>query len=219
MLQVRQPLIRHSWSNSSARFMRDVLCSVIATGVASLAFSQWMHEPAQAPSAPAQAGKAVERLAYDAEALQPRASSIAEAVAMFALPQADARTWSEWSVPAAAEVTTARTAMTRATPALPRFAQVETDKKRRAAHVPAPSRPVPDEPGMVQTAQLEPKSAPAREPAPMREPVRVLGWEIPGGNVLASGREAIETVAALGIKAGSKVASLGEAAVETIGWR
>ena len=210
---------RLSWPVSSTRFMRDVLASVVATGVATVAFSNLSHDPAPAqPVAVTPAGKVAERLGWNGEEMS-NPLRIAETVAMFSLPQADARTWSERSAQLIqqAEPKAAKTGV-------PRIAEYET-KQQHKTSLP-PSRP-------VALALAEMPVAPAvvvkPEPHPAREPIRVLGWNVPGTDLLPSGKDALDTVASLGGKVASvgkaagtltgKVASLPGAVAETVGWR
>jgi hypothetical protein len=142
---------------------------------------------------------------------------------MFSLPQADARTWSERSVqpvqPAAA--IPAKAAPAKA--AMPRIAEYEAKEQRRMSL--PPSRPV-----TLAVAEAPAAPAPAKpEPRPIKEPLRVLGWGVPGTDLLPSGKEAVDTVASLGGKVASvgkaagaipgKVASLPWTLAETVGWR
>jgi hypothetical protein len=208
-----------SWPISTTRFMRDVLASVVATGVVTVAFSNFSHDPTPVqPLAVTPAGKVAERLSWDGEEVS-NPLRIAETVAMFSLPQADARTWSERSAAPMqqAEPKAAKTGV-------PRIAEYEAKQQHKTSLPPA--RP-------VVLASVEIPAAPAiaakPEPQPAREQIRVLGWNIPGTDLLPSRKDALDTVAgvggtvlALGQKAVSlpgKVASLPSAVAETVGWR
>jgi hypothetical protein len=209
------------WSVLPIRFMRDVLASALATGIATIAFSHLTREPiAVQPLAVTPAGKVAERLDWQAGDAPDPSLRIAETVAMFSLPQADARTWSERSVQPVqpAEATPAKS--TPAKSAMPRIAEYEAKEQRRMSL--PPSRPV--------TLAVAEAPAPAKpEPRPIKEPIRVLGWGVPGTDLLPSGKEAVDTVASLGGKVASvgkaagaipgKVASLPWTLAETVGWR
>jgi hypothetical protein len=207
-----------SWPISTTRFMRDVLASVVATGVATVAFSNFSHDPAPAqPLAVTPAGKVAERLSWDGEEVS-NPLRIAETVAMFSLPQADARTWSERSAQPVQqpEPKAAKTGV-------PRIAEYEAKQQHKT------SLP-PNRPAVLASAEIPAAPAAARpEPQPAREQIRVLGWNIPGTDLLPSRKDALDTVTgvggtvlALGQKAVSlpgKVASLPSAVADTVGWR
>jgi hypothetical protein len=210
-----------SWPVSSTRFIRDVLASVVATGVATVVFSNLMREPAPVqPVAVTPAGKVAERLAWDGEEVS-NPLRIAETVAMFSLPQADARTWSERSLAPVRQAELAPAKPVAAKAGVPRIAEIE-DKQRKMAL--PPNRPV-----VVAEAPVAPTIVAKPETRPVKEPIKVLGWNVPGSDLLPSGKDAIDTVAyvggtvlAIGQKAVSlpgKIGSLGSTASETVGWR
>lgn len=209
-----------SWSVLPTRFLRDVFASVLATGIASVGVSHLMREPAPVqPVAVTPAGKVAGRLAWESDDLQDRSLRIAETVAMFSLPQADARSWSERSVaPARHQDTITAKPVSAKAGAMPQIAQIEVRQHRMTP----PSRP-------IVPASAEMPVAAAAQPEPHKEAIRVLGWSVPGSDLLPSGRDALDTVASLsdavasvGKTAGSlpgKVASLGSAVAETVGLR
>jgi hypothetical protein len=205
---------------SPTRFLRDVFASVLATGIASVAFSHLMREPTPVqPVVVTPAGKVAGRLAWEADDLQDRSLRIAETVAMFSLPQADARSWSERSVaPAKQQDPVPAKPVSAKAVAMPQIAQIEARQHKMTP----PSRP-------VVLASAEMPGTVAAKPEPHKEPIRVLGWSVPGSDLLPSGQDALGAVAVIGDTVASvgrtaeklpgKVASLGSAVAETVGWR
>lgn len=191
-------LARRRWSIGSVRFVRDVLASVVATGLASVAFSHLSHEPAQPVASPPKWTHRLSSLPGDAPTRSTRGP---DSVSMFAMHQPEAVAWS----PAAA----AAPVKPKADVAGQRVAAAEREGQRRPASVPT----------LPPTRNLEVAAAVA--PAPQAGPaeqagVRVFGWEIPGSSVLPplpSGREALRRVAAVG----ESVAGAGGQLAETIG--
>lgn len=184
----------------SVRFMRDVTASVLAAGIAAVAFSHLSREPT-APAAPPRDAKNLDRLSWEVEEVPTRISRSYDTLAMFALPQVEPVAWSERP----ARLADGSTGATGAT-------QAEREP-RRAAILP-PSRP----PAIVAAAQHVPApNAGAAEPE--ERGLTVLGWRVPGADLLAgsvpSGRDALRRVAALG----ETVAGAGKAVAETVGLR
>lgn len=211
-----------SWPVSFTRFVRDVLASVVAAGVAAVAFSSLSHDPSPAePAAVTPAGKVAERLGWDGEETS-NPLRIAETVAMFSLPQADARTWSERIAAPAPQPELAKPA---AKSAVPRIADYEAKQQHRAAL--PPSRPVVVAEAPSARVVAKPETRPAKDS--IKEPVKVLGWNVPGSDLLPSGKDAVGMVASIGgavlavgqkaISLPGKVASVPGAVAETVGWR
>jgi hypothetical protein len=213
------------WSVLPIRFMRDVLASALATGIATIAFSHLTRETAAVqPVAVTPAGKVAERLDWNGGDAPDPSLRIAETVAMFSLPQADARTWSERSVQPVQQTEAPAPKAAPAKSGMPRIAEYEAKEQRRIAL--PPSRPV------TLAAADAPAASPASvkpEPRPAKEPIRVLGWSVPGTDLLPSDKDAADTVASVGGKVASvgkaagtltgKVASLPWTLAETVGWR
>jgi hypothetical protein len=143
---------------------------------------------------------------------------------MFSLPQADARTWSERSVQPVPQAEPASAKAAPAKSAMPRIAEYEAKQQPKAAL--PPSRPVTI---AASETPVTPAIVAKPEPRPAKEPIRVLGWSVPGTDLLPSGKDAADTVASVGGKVASvgkaagtltgKVASLPWTLAETVGWR
>jgi hypothetical protein len=209
--EIRMPgvaagLSRRSWSIGSARFMRDVFASVLATGIAAVGFSHLSHEPAP-PAPDATRGKNLDRLTWEVEDVPTRATRTYDSIAMFALPRVEASAWSE----AAAQADSARTSTSL------RTAQIERREREtnRLAILP-PTRPV------IVAAAATPTEAEISKPVLVAtaQPARglqVLGWQVPGTDlipaVLPDGRDVLKGAAAIG----NKVTGLGQSLAETVG--
>jgi hypothetical protein len=119
--------------------------------------------------------------------------------------------------PASAKAAPAKSAM-------PRIAEYEAKQQPKAAL--PPSRPVTI---AASETPVTPAIVAKPEPRPAKEPIRVLGWSVPGTDLLPSGKDAADTVASVGGKVASvgkaagtltgKVASLPWTLAETVGWR
>lgn len=200
-------------STTTRRFARDVAASAIATGVATLAFSHLAHEPAPDPAA-RPPGKLEERLSWKTEDVPTRLTTTYDTISMFSLPVAAASAWSDTHVPAAAEpVAETRIDLAKADPVRParlRNATARPGEPRpsRVAAASPPSRP-------VALAWVEAPLDAVVASEPEARAIRVLGWAVPGTDLIPSPPDAYRSVAAFG----GKVASLGGSLAETIGLR
>lgn len=181
---------RGPWSTGSARFVRDVSASLVATGLATLAFSHLRHEPP--PAAPGTPPKFTERLTWEEESVPTRASRSYDSVAMFALPKVEPAAWSEpgHSAP-----------RTTAGPPVRTLHSERPDRESRKVVAVPPSRPA----ALVLSA-----SAP-RDPVPVgtvaqaeagQGGIQVFGWRLPGTDmvpaVLPAARGALDRMGSLG---------------------
>jgi hypothetical protein len=206
MSGVAAGLSRRSWSIGSARFTRDVFASVLATGIAAVAFSHLSHEPAPPAREQAQ-GKNLDRLSWEVEEIPTRATRSYDSLAMFALPRIEPTAWSE--TPLHAEALKPNASL--------RSAQIERPERegRKLAVLP-PSRP----------ASVKAAAEPDGEPLPLvrvatARPVQdglyVLGWHVPGTDripaLLPDGRDVVKGAA----EVGGKVTGMGRALAESVG--
>jgi hypothetical protein len=210
--EIRMPgvaagLSRRSWSIGSARFMRDVFASVLATGIAAVGFSHLSHEPAP-PAPDAARSKNLDRLTWEVEDVPTRATRTYDSIAMFALPRVEASAWSE----AAPQADSARTSTSL------RAAQIERREREtnRLAILP-PTRPsivVATAATPAETEFSKPVLVAAAQPA---RGLQVLGWQVPGTDlipaVLPDGRDVLKGAAAIG----NKVSGMGQSLAETVG--
>lgn len=198
-----------TWSIGSARFMRDVFASVLATGVATVAFSHLTHEPT--PPARQAASKHPNRLTWEQEEVPTRVTRTYDSLAMFALPRVDATAWSEPS---------SHAGLPRVEATL-RSAQIERrDEPPRKLAVRPPSRPVPASGTLDAISPGPAQAAIVADAGPPRGGLHVFGWRVPGSDLVASvrvpdGRDALNRIAALG----DEVVVAGSALAETVGLR
>lgn len=219
MVGPRLSPLRQFWSITSTRFMRDVAASLLATGLATAAVSFAMREPATQPSV--HQGKFDERLAWQVENVPTRQTRVYDTLAMFALPQAEPRAWSV-AAPASDKVAVlapASPVRDRGQASVPSIVQAEAGPHRTATDaVLPPHRP-------IVLARAEPPTSIQQRPASpeeVRQPVRVLGWNVPGSDLLPSRHGALQKVAALGTRAlsfGGDVADFGGSLIDGIGLR
>lgn len=223
--------LTRTMSLSSRRFLRDVAASVLATGVASLAFSQLAHETVPRGRALPPAGKFEERLSWRTEDVPTRQTTTYDTVAMFSLPLSVDTAWSEARADAAvdaprgdtAKLDTAKLDTAKLDPGKP-----ETARILRVRSIVTASRPPSTdatEPRMQRVAFATPPARPAdlsrmsaatesgAEAEP--RPIRVLGWAVPGSDLIPSAPDALGKIASLG----GKVVSFGGAIVDTVGLR
>lgn len=214
---------RGAMSGPSWRFVRDVAASCVATGVAALVVTHF-SEPAGPELARSDGAKLVDRLAsldrgFVEETVPVRQTRIFDTLAMFSLPQVEPSGWSERPVQVAkvaAELPPMLPAAPVSTPAKPRgVPQMVTASAEPGRHptVLPPSRPVQIAAAITsQPAALAP--APANGPLedPPRERLQVLGWQVPGTDLLPTRREAGRAVASVG----SGAAAVGTKAVTTV---
>ena len=189
---------RARWPIGSGRFIRDVLASVLATGLATVAFSHLAHEPPLPRHAPAP-GKITDRLAWQTEEIPVRHSRHYDSVAMFGLSYSEPSPWSE-------------PALSEAKPTEP--AALSDARRRGVATVLPPGRPAT----LVVATGFDRPAAPHMilQPEPGR--IQLFGWNVPGTDLLPqlpSGRDALQKVASLS----DAVASVGDAVAETVGLR
>lgn len=166
-------------------------------------------------------GKNGDRLASVEEAVPGHETRILDTVAMFALPRADARSWSERPPGRSPQAAAPRSS-------LPRIAAAEASHDKPLPVLP-PARP-------AAVASLDAKRAAANTPGDgEREPVRVFGWAVPGTKHLPTGRDAARVaegvrdgavtvasgagrlVVGTASKAGGAIAGAGRAAGELLG--
>lgn len=220
--------LRRTMSSSSQRFLRDVAASVLATGVASLVFSQLAHETGVRGRALPPAAKFEERLSWRTEDVPTRQTTTYDTVAMFSLPLSVDTAWSEARADAPridpAKLDVARLDVGKPEPA--RIVRVRSVAS--AAHAPSSDA---TEPRVQRIASATPPSRPldlalpadlsrmsaamATGPEDGSRPIRLLGWAVPGSDLIPSGPDALEKVASLG----GRVASFGGAIVDTVGLR
>jgi hypothetical protein len=201
-------LSRRSWSIGSARFLRDVFASVLATGIAAVGFSHLAREPAP-PATEVTRGKSVDRLTWDVEDVPTRMTRTFDSLAMFAMPRVEASAWSE--APLQADASRPDTSL--------RTAQIERRERepRRAVAMP-PIRPVAvmalAEPPMARTETVAAVTVAASPPA---RGLHVFGWQLPGTDLLQAVMPASQDVLKGAAQFGGKVTELGHALAETVG--
>lgn len=215
---------RGAMSGPSRRFARDVAASIVATGVAALAVAHF-SEPSGPGLAKFDGAKLVDRLAsldraFVEETVPVRQTRIFDTLAMFSLPQAEPSGWSERPVQmarVAAEPPPMLPAAPVSTPAKPRgMPQMVTAAAEPGRH---PAVLPPSRPAQIATAVTSPPgllaSAPADQPASEapRERLQLLGWRVPGTDLLPTRRDAGRAVASVG----SGAAAVGTKAVTTVG--
>ena len=224
--------LRRTMSSSSRRFLRDVAASVLATGVASLVFSQLAHEPGPRGRALPPGAKFEDRLRWRTEDVPTRQTTTYDTVAMFSLPLSVDTAWSDARAdagvdaphidttkpdaakldagkPDAARVTRVRTV---ASAAHAPSSDAAEPRVPRIASASPPARPL----DLVLPADLSRMSvAMAAGPETGSRPIRLLGWAVPGSDLIPSGPDALEKVASLG----GKVVSFGGAVVDSVGLR
>lgn len=182
---------RGIWAIAPTRFARDVLASVLATGLATLAFSRLTVEP---PPLRAPSVKAADRLAWTEEDVPTRTTPTFDSVAMFGLTFPEPQAWSD--APAHPPTPSVRTAAAR-------------EQVRTVAVLP-PTRPA------LQLAAIAPGAPPTADARP--RPIRLMGWALPGSEhlpVVPAPAQAWTKVAALGDDA----AAFGQAVMATVGLR
>ncbi|NNM75236.1 hypothetical protein [Enterovirga aerilata] len=191
-------------SGGPVRFMRYAFASVLAAGSAALAFSYLPSEPAP-PARHAEMTKTLDRLTWEVEDVPTRATRIYDSLAMFALPQVEPSAWSE--KPGQSDAVRPNGA--------PRTAQIDRTERetRRLAALP-PSRPAELEQPLP---TVEPQPAVLASARTESRGFRLLGWDVPGTDVipaiLPDGREVARKTAALG----DKVIDLGSRLAGTVG--
>lgn len=190
-----------------ARFGRDVLASLLATGLATVGFSHLAREPVDPPP-PAPAGKVQDRLAWQVEDVRVRITRTFDSLAMFGLRQVEPSPWS--TAPA---LTPAEPLVAPRPGATSRIvAQGGEPLRRTLAALPPPHRPAAHLPA----GRIPEIAHPAETAASGRtEPPRFLGWELPSDDVLPSGLDMMRKVASLG----DAVAGAGEAIAAGVGLR
>lgn len=175
-------------------------------------------------------GKISDRLSFVEEDVPVRQTRIYDTLAMFSMNTAEAQPWSERRVPTLAALDAgAGTAKVKA-PAMPRMVVAERSPARHPAL--PPSRPME----LASATTIIPVRIVAPS-EPEREPVRLLGWNLPGSQHLPTRKDAVKTAELIGDKAvkvgsgtaslvtgaasvvGETVSSVGSAVAETVGWR
>jgi hypothetical protein len=200
-------LSRRSWSIGSARFLRDVFASVLATGIAAVAFSHLSHEP-QPPARDVSRSKSFDRLSWEVEEIPVRATRTYDSIAMFALPRVEPSAWSEPAMHADASKSGAA------------FKPAQIDRPEQARRLAAlpPARPAPSKGSTSSASEREPlRAVQVSSPEPLQDGLSVLGWRVPGTDrlpaILPDGRDVLKKAAQIG----GKVTGMGQALAESIG--
>lgn len=193
-----------------------VIGAALASGLGWIVLSD-MGGPQGTPLAPASSeGKISDRLSFVEEDFPVRQTRIFDTVAMFGMETAEGRAWSERSVPTLAALEGGTGAARTKAASLPRMVVVDRAPARSQAL--PPSRPLD-----VASATPTPVVIPVRIAAPVepaREPVRLLGWNLPGSQHLPTRKDAVKTAEAIGdkaVKVGSGTASFVSDAASAMG--
>ena len=222
------------------RHAGGVAASVAVTAVGAVIVAAVAIQP-KTPDTGA-VGKMAQRLSYQDDAfveedVPVRRTRVYDALAMFALPQTEPAAWSDRPAPVVAVLEPAsRPAASERPRLVPRMVSAAAADPHRMTLLP-PSRPdrlaVAARPSAVVAAAEPPTAAPAGAPA--REPVRILGWALPGtqylpgrsdashaasvagGAVVSVGGRAADTIGETAARLGSAARSVGSTLVETVG--
>jgi hypothetical protein len=206
MLRLVSAFHRNAGSVGPARFARSVLASVLAAGVAAVAFSRLSHEPA--PPVPDVAhSKTFDRLTWKVEEVPTRSTRTYDALAMFALPMVQPAPWREQDALAEVPQPVAPIKLARA------------DRPERDPHrgvVLPPSRPAPAKAG----AEARPGGAslaPAGRSEPRPSGLTILGWQVPGTERVPSLLPDSSDVMRRAAQFGGKVTGMGQELAEAVG--
>lgn len=164
----------------------------------------WLNWPfADAPQAPAFAGKHAERLAFgrDESEIPVREARIYDTIAMFSRPRVEPRPWSEAPVIATMREAGIKPTQLRPAPA-PRAVANEAVRKS-ADNVPRLIQLAADERARLATEKEE--GDPAR-------PVTIFGWNLPGSGHLPSRGDAARVLG----KVGSGAAAVGSGTARVV---
>lgn len=177
-------------------------------------------------------GKFVDRLAFVEEDVPVRDTRVYDTVSMFATLSVEPAAWSDIPAPAAiadpVPVRSAALAPRMPAAALPRMVVAAREPPRRAPATP-PAKPFGLAPVTMAAVTGRPASAEETEP----QPIRLVGWSVPGTQHLPGRRDAAKVAslvgnraAAIGNGAADLVADGAEAiggamsrVVETVRWR
>lgn len=156
----------------------------------------------ETPASFALAGKQPDRLfSGDETEIPVREARIYDTIAMFSQPQAEARPWSQAPVSATAQEAGIRPAVLRPV-AMPKLAAAEPSRKAPDTAAAKPQR----------VAALESAARGARAKAEASEPVRLLGWSVPGSQHLPSRKDAGRALD----KVGDGAAAVGSGTVKVV---
>ncbi|WP_375459598.1 hypothetical protein [uncultured Enterovirga sp.] len=209
--------------------------TVAALGTALASGLGWLALPDSAPrGAPAQlaAGKLSDRLSFAEEDVPVRQTRIYDTLAMFGMNTPEGQPWSERRAPTLAVLDPDPIPARAKVPTMPRMVAAERAPVRQP-NLP-PIRPV----ALASAATMPmPQVAAAEAVEPSREPIRLLGWDVPGSRHLPTRKDAARTAELIGDKAakvgtgtaslvtgaasavGDTVSSIGSTVAETVGWR
>ena len=191
-------------TGGSARFMRDVAASLVATAIVTGAVAYLKHRP-DAPAAEPAPAKLAERLGPAGSEAGDRSLMIFETLALFAPTARDAGIAGQ-PIASATPVLPAAQATARA----PLAARSLDPAPRRFVAALPPSRPADlvtraAPPERVASAAVEPATASSAR----REPLRVLGWSVPGSEHMPRPEDLATAAGHLGGQVTSVAANLG----------
>lgn len=195
-------------SVSSVRFLRDVTASVLATGLATMAFSGVSHRTTVEPARPGFEGKSQDRMAPPSGAVPGEANRILSSLALFGVIPPEPVAWSNIPAPATSRISAAP-AKVHGAPVLPQLARADV-----IAAAPSSVALPPKRPSSLVVADAAPTAMPApavQEPA--SKDSRSTAWRLPGVDLLPSRADLVHVVAFVP----DLIASTGHAAASYIG--
>lgn len=216
-----------------ARAGLGILAALLGSSVAVLGLVAVAARDPGAPVPVLPDGKFVDRLAFVEEDVPVRDTRVYDTVSMFATLSVEPVAWSDVPAPAAsADTMPVRSTALAPRPhaaALPRMVMVAREPVRRVAAALPPAKPSGLPPVTLAMAAGRPASSEETDP----EPIRLVGWSVPGSQHLPGRRDAAkvaslvgERASAIGTGAADLVADGADAiggamsrVVETVRWR